>query len=148
MAHPSEGGASDGLMPALRFTPIELINDSNFADVKNDLKTRGKTESSQFLNELLTKSISGRKIFYAFTDSKKARGACAGDSGGPSIILNNGRALQTGVASFVSSFGIDERESCKTSAFYVNAHAHEEWLKASFRKLNSQGAVKSENLFE
>lgn len=148
LAYPSEGRPSDDLMPALRFTPMELISDDNFSEIYEELAQKGKVKSEKLLNEALTRSISGRSSFYSFTDPKKARGACVGDSGGPSIIFVNGIPLQTGVASVVSNFDLTDRDSCKTSSFYVNAHAHEDWLKKSFKSINSSGAVRSEDLFE
>lgn len=68
------------------------------------------------------------------TDSKKGRGACHGDSGGPAFVTVDGEMVVTGV----TSRSVDDPEdTCAVGAAYTSIPFYAKWIVQTANQLNS-----------
>lgn len=82
-----------------------------------------------------------------FLDQSRGTGACAGDSGGPSLMKNQkGMFVVTGIASFVMH-PTNKREACGYAAAYSSVSYYKDWIDDNFKLIKNADSAK-EHLFE
>lgn len=134
---------ADELMPLDRNQKIYVSgygSEVEYNDTTSDLIRLKYAEVRPFVNnpnttnQILASTFSNETATMAY-DQRHGQGACAGDSGGPSLIRTSGALKVLGVASKVkrTDFPVRRQEdvTCKQASVYTSVYFYKNWIETS-----------------